>query len=144
MSYRTIPNSSTRYGLVVFDGNGSERSDDPDGISGYFSARILADLSSEGATTDVFLLAHGWMGDIPAAIEQYDHWIGAMESRAPDKERMARLRPNFKPLRIGLHWPSKPWGEEELGAAAFSPSILDDPVNLYLERLGDRPGMRDA
>ncbi len=144
MPYRTIPLSSTRYALIAFDGNGLERDNDPDGVSGRFSARILVDLSSESEITDVFLSSHGWMGDIPAAIEQYDHWIGAMEGCAQDKDRMARMRSNFKPMRIGVHWPSKPWGDEEFGAAAFSLSILRDPVDLYVERLGDRPGLREA
>jgi hypothetical protein len=139
MPYRTIPNSSTQYALIAFDGNGLELSD-ADGVGGCFSARIFADLSSDATTTDVFLLSHGWMGDIPAAIDQYDRWIGAMEARDDDKHRMSQRRLGFKPLRIGVHWPSKPWGDEELGAAAFSLSIQDDPVNLYLERLGDRRG----
>ena len=144
MPYRTIPNSSTRYALIAFDGNGSERSDDSDGVTGRFSARILDDVSSDVTITDVFLFSHGWMGDIPAAIDQYDHWIGAMEARAAEKDRMVRLRPNFKPLRVGVHWPSKPWGDEEFGAAAFALPTMHDPVNLYLARLGDRPGLREA
>ena len=39
--------------------------------------RILGELASE-PYTDVFLISHGWMGDVPAAVGQYDRWIGAM------------------------------------------------------------------
>jgi pimeloyl-ACP methyl ester carboxylesterase len=91
----------------------------------------------------VFLMSHGWMGDMPAAIYQYDRWFGAQVARTADQERMAQRRPGFKPLRIGVHWPSKPWGDEEF-VVATNYGLPEDLVELYVARLGDRHGLREA
>ncbi|MER2266088.1 hypothetical protein [Methylobacterium oxalidis] len=141
MPYRTIPGSASRYALLAFDAEGSERSDDPDARGSVFSERILADMTA-ATPTDVFILSHGWKGDVPAAIEQYDRWIAAMD-RSGGRAEAERQRSGFTPFRIGVHWPSQPWGDEELGAggASFAPV---DPVEAYVERLGDRPGLRQA
>src|SRR3712207_4587470 len=112
MPLRTIPGTDLSYALVAFDKDGVERDDDPDGPGGKLSARVLELLTDE-PVTDVFLLSHGWKGDVPGAVEQYDRWIRAMDDREPDKQRMAQRSPGFRPLRIGLHWPSLPWGDEE-------------------------------
>ena len=55
------------------------------------------------------------MGDVPAAVRQYDRWIGAMAACEDDLERARRVRPGFRPLLSGFHWPSLPFGDEELG-----------------------------
>ena len=53
------------YDLIGFDSAGSERGDDPDGLMTDQTLRTLADDAS--GVTDVFLVSHGWMGDLPAA-----------------------------------------------------------------------------
>jgi pimeloyl-ACP methyl ester carboxylesterase len=143
MPYRSIPGGSSRYALVAFDQEGHESTKDPDGLAGCFSRRLISDFAQD-TVTDVFLISHGWMGDMPAAIDEYDHWFGAQVASTADQERMARRRPGFKPLRIGVHWPSKPWGNEEFGGAAAAYSLPDDMVELYVARLGDRRGLREA
>jgi hypothetical protein len=138
MSFQTIPGTSTRYGLITYNEHGVERKDDPDGMSGLFSQRVLHD-AKQDPPSHVFLFSHGWKGDIPAAKDQYDRWIGAMLKRGDDR---AAAGAAFKPLWIGLHWPSLPFGDEEFGGGkAFD---LDDEgapdprklVDVYLERLG--------
>ena len=54
---------------------------------------------------------------------------------------MRATRPDFRPLLIGLHWPSEPFGNEELGVSS---------ANVMLQRLriiggsGNRcPGIRN-
>lgn len=146
MPIRTIAGDGSRYALLAFDSNGRERNDDPHGADGRLSHRVIEDLTVSEVTTDIFILCHGWQGDVPAAIVQYDRWIGAMNAQRADREEMERRRPGFRPYRIGVHWPSLPWGNEELGggnAAAFALGGVD-LVELYVERLGDRPGLRDA
>ncbi len=69
---------------------------------------------TKNAVTDVFLIVHGWQGDVNAAIEQYDRWVRAMVAMAIDRERAENRRPGFSPLIVGLHWPSLPWGDEEI------------------------------
>ena len=138
MGLHTIPNSEVRYGLMAFDGNGHEREES----AGKFSETLLREAAAE-PVTNVFLFSHGWMGDIPAAVDQYDRWIGALMKSA-DVARAKEVFPGFQPLLIGLHWPSLPWGEEEARedgsfAAGGGPGDL---LAEYVERFGDRPEIR--
>ncbi len=139
MPFRQSPSTHTPYTIVAFDKSGAERRDDPDGTNGVISARVLAELA-QNAPTDVFVFSHGWRGDIAAAVDQYNRWIDAMANLSADAVRMGS---SFRPAWIGLHWPSEPWGEEELGGggafatdASAPPAIA--PSNLletYLDRL---------
>lgn len=147
------------YDLICFDSSGTERTDDPDGLMSDQILRTLA--GDEAGVTDVFLLSHGWLGDIPAARSHYDGWVGAMTACAADLARMKRLRPDFKPHFVGIHWPSMPWGEESVAAGtSFSVAVdgipgedpVDDPakamvdamVDDYASRIADTPAARDA
>jgi hypothetical protein len=147
MPIRTIPGSETRYGLVCFDANGEERRNDPDAQGAIMSQRLLEIAAGEDIT-NIFLFSHGWMGDVPAAVNQYDRWIHAFDALAADREKAPGIFPGFRPLFIGLHWPSRPWGDEELsdtsfadGEEALGPDAL---YRLYLDRLGDNPAVRSA
>ena len=146
MALEQIPGASLGYYLIAFDKHGRERTDDPDG--GRFSRRALADLSAQ-PFTDVFLLSHGWKGDVAAARDQCNRWIAAMLACPDDITRMRTLRPNFRPMLIGLHWPSLPFGDEEFGegATAFDATAmpsLDDLIETYADRIADTPGARAA
>ena len=52
----------------------------------------------------------------------------------------------FVPFFLGLHWPSLPWGDEEIGAGANlqREAPVDTLVDLYAKRLGDTPEVRAA
>ena len=110
MPIRRVSDAQTEYCLIVFDAEGRERRE-PDGtlLSDVVNQRL-----KESPITDVFLTSHGWKGDVPAAIEQYDAWIGAMLEAEADRATARQLRPDFMPLIVGLHWPSLPWGDEEI------------------------------
>ena len=112
MSTHTIPGTSTEYHLIAFDADGQERTDDVAG--GVFSRTVLEKVKTE-SPTNIFFFSHGWKGDAPAAIDQYNRWIKAMVDLSPDAQRMGT---GFKPMWIGLHWPSLPWGEEGSGSFA--------------------------
>lgn len=133
---------SVGYSLLCFDAQGQERH----GSGGVASADLLA---AEPTPTDIFLEIHGWKGDVPAAIEQYDRWFTALKAREADRDWLASLRGgHFSPMFVGLHWPSLPFGDEELPAAPDF-AVADDEdnevlVELYAERLDDRSGLRDA
>ncbi|MBY0512485.1 MAG: hypothetical protein K2P78_01070, partial [Gemmataceae bacterium] len=103
------------YDLIGFDSSGDERLDDPHGVMSDVVLRTLADDAS--GITDVFLVSHGWMGDVPAAKAQYDGWVGAMSACGADLARASQQRPGFKPHVVGIHWPSLPWGDESFGGA---------------------------
>ena len=127
MPIETVPGTDLNYYLIAFDHAGNERTDERDGL---ISENILEALSSE-PITDVFLISHGWLSDVVAARQQYNDWIRAMyiaknQSNTP---RLEALRSDFHPLIIGLHWPSKPWGNENLDDRSFA---LDIPENSQL------------
>jgi hypothetical protein len=140
MGFERIPGTDVEYGLISFDADGKER---PEG--GALMSQQLIEKVKRDAVTNVFFFCHGWKGDLPAARDQYNRWIGAF-ARAPERQRAATVFPDFAPLFIGLHWPSQPWGDEELGGGAFgAPEVAVSPDALlrsYLERLGDRPEIR--
>lgn len=138
MPFRQSPSTFTPYSIVAFDKNGVERQDDPDGSSGAMSKRLLSEISTS-SPTDIFLFSHGWRGDVAAAINQYNRWIDAMARLSADAARMGSAS---KPMWIGLHWPSEPWGDEELGGAAAFGADASEPVTppaalleTYLDRL---------
>lgn len=84
----------------------------------------------------------------PAARIQYDRWIGAFARSTGDEQAMRARHPDFAIAHIGVHWPSQPWGDEELGdGASFAP--LAGPgaqamIDAYAQRLGDTPQVRAA
>ncbi|NID14088.1 alpha/beta hydrolase [Luteibacter yeojuensis] len=130
------------YDLVCFDKRGDERKEN----GRFFSEEVLRAVQHDGIT-DVFVLSHGWKGDVPAARDQYGRWIGAMLANADDIAAMAANRPGFKPLFVGVHWPSLPWGAEDIaGPVSFAlgddggRSIIDDAADALV----DTPKAREA
>jgi hypothetical protein len=113
MPFQKIKDLNVEYGLISFDREGVERTDDPNG--GTFS-KVLLEKAIAEKPTNIFLFCHGWKGDMVAAIDQYDRWIGAMAKLSSDQAKMGA---GFKPMWIGLHWPSQPWGEEGQRPASF-------------------------
>lgn len=139
------------YDLVCFDSRGGERTDDPDGLMSDLILRTIA--PDDSGITDVFLICHGWMGDVPAARAQYDRWLGAMAACPADLARMRQARPGFKPHVVGIHWPSMPWGDESFGEGGSFAVPIDgvpaaDPVEAFVDdyasRIADTPAARDA
>src|SRR5215468_629052 len=150
MPVETLPNhDDIRYHLIAFDAAGRERSEE-----GGLHSSVVLDETQANNPTDVFLFAHGWNGDVPGAIRQYNNWLNAMVSCADDRTSVAAMPGGFRPLLVGLHWPSKAWGDEELGGASFGietkPEDTSDAndvdllVGRYAARLTDSPPTRRA
>lgn len=149
MVRRSVPGTDVDYELVLFDKYGDERAD-PDGT--LFTSRL--DLLPPGLT-DIYVLSHGWKGDIPAALAQYDRWLGAMAEQVADRTKVRQLEPAYKPLVVAVHWPSLPWGAEDVEQTLLG---LDDNdelqaelelnndelVELYADRIADTPEVRAA
>jgi hypothetical protein len=143
MPIETVAGTSLRYYLIAFDTAGRERTEG----SGEWLSRRVMDLLSREPITDIFLMSHGWKGDVPAAREQYERWIGAMSRCTADLAQMRRVRLGFHPLLIGLHWPSLPYGDEDLGGSvSFNPGgdPIEDLVGQAAEQIADSPAARDA
>lgn len=140
MPIETVPGTTLQYYLINFDASGNERTE----ASGKISQKILEALATE-PFTDVFILSHGWLGDIPAARRQYNRWIGAMAKNEADIKKLKQVRPGFRPLLIGIHWPSKPWGNETLeDLAVSSESESSLPIAQMVEQYADRIGNTEA
>jgi hypothetical protein len=140
-----VPGSAFTYYLIAFDAAGRERTE---GSGERLTQRVMEVLARE-PITDVFLMSHGWKGDVPAAREQYGRWIAAMAQCGDDIACMRQVRPEFRPLLIGLHWPSLPWGDEELGGGAVSfsapvASRVEHLIERYAARIVDTPSARTA
>lgn len=134
MPYQKIPNQDLTYALLTFDQDGHERTDDT--VGGVFSKALVQKVRDE-QPTHIFFFIHGWEGDVPGAVDQYNRWMGAMWNLAADRTRMGD---DFRPMFIGLHWPSRPWGEEIIpqSAAAFGTAgglavsaMLEDAVQHF-------------
>ncbi len=145
MPVRKIPGSDAEYCLIVFDEDGRERRE-PDGslMSETIRQRIT---EANPDVTDVFFASHGWMGDVPAAIRQCDAWIAAMRALPHDSEAARERRPGFNPLIVGLHWPSLPWGDEDIpraGPGLLSGTDIESEIDAYAARIADTPRARAA
>ena len=86
---------------------------------------------------------------MPAAIAQFDRWIGAMAAQESDRAAVRNRPGGFSPLIVGLHWPSRPWGDENVpagGTALLSASggdtSDDDDVDAWARRIADTPRAR--
>jgi pimeloyl-ACP methyl ester carboxylesterase len=140
------------YRLISYDANGDERAED----GALASEEAVSDLAG---CTDVILLSHGWQADVSAARMQYGQWIATMLDR---DDRLASLRARKEDSRvkvIGMHWPSKAWGDEDLDDGGFpaSPvatssgeprgagaaSFKEEVVAGFAEKLEDTAEVRD-
>jgi hypothetical protein len=140
MSIETVPGTNLTFHLIAFDDAGRERPEP----GGQASAAAVAELANQ-PVTDVFLMSHGWLGDLPSARSRYQGWVAVMAGCAADFAQARQTRPGFRPLLIGVHWPSLPWGDERIGPAAASfAAPTAEGVEAYARRLGDTPAVRQA
>jgi hypothetical protein len=145
MPIERVPDTNLSYHLISFDAEGRERTDDP---GGRMSAQAI-EAVSRGSCTHIFLLSHGWKGDVREAKNQYEKWLAPALRCAADLERLKVRAGDFHPLIIGLHWPSLPWGDEEFATGPASFGVAAGPsdeelVDLYAARLGETPATRQA
>jgi hypothetical protein len=148
MPLRHIEQVGVGYYLMLLDENGVERPEDGQQLS------VAIKHAAEDEVTDVFVISHGWMGDIPAAISQYDRWITAMANQNNDRALAHNKDSDFKALIIGVHWPSLPWGEERTESAVLDADDdelaaerkmdADRLVDRYAKRIADTPAAREA
>lgn len=139
MPLESVPGTSLQYYLVNFDALGNER----DEVNGTKMSQTLIEVLKKEPITDMFIISHGWQGDIPAARSQYNRWIKAMAANTADIEKLKQIRPNFKPLLIGLHWPSLPWGNETMEADTEE-VLVESIVSEYAERIANTEPARNA
>jgi hypothetical protein len=137
MPFQPIPGSDEQYALLSFDANGNERTDDGPSL---FS-QVLLEKAKQEQPTNIFFFSHGWKGDVPAAVDQYNRWIGTMAKLKADRDKMG---PGFKPMWIGLHWPSQPFGEENIAGTSFSDTSGEGMDKLLEEAVAHFGGGDDV
>jgi hypothetical protein len=149
MPIRSVPgNADIGYFLVSHDADGHERTGDPEAPDGLLSKVVINAVRTK-PITDIFIISHGWKGDLAAAVDQYDRWMSAMAGCSEDVEALKLNRPGFQALLVGLHWPSLPWGDELLDRTAVAFSVGEDDafprlIDEYAERIADTPPTREA
>jgi hypothetical protein len=155
MSVEHSPEHEIAYHFVAYDAAGRERPSQHG-----LASTLLAEAAEQKRPTDVFLFSHGWNANPRGATEQYGHWVDAMAARTVDRERLRGRAIGFRPLLVGVHWPSKAWADEDLSDMSYAvggtsegapPNGVDsssDPISQlvaeYADRLGDSPTVRDA
>lgn len=117
MSLQHSPEHDVPYHLVSYDAKGLERAT-RDGPSSF------AAISGVGtdAPTDLLFFSHGWNAGMDDAIEQYGHWVDTMAARNADRERLVAGEGGFRPLLVGVHWPSKAWADGDPGSTSYGVS----------------------
>lgn len=114
MSIEHSPAHHIPYHFVAFDEKGNERT----GITGLASTE-LAEAVDQNKPTDIFVFSHGWDAAPRDAMNQYGRWVDAMAARDVDRARLRDRNGGFRPLLVGLHWPSKPWADEDLSGLSY-------------------------
>ena len=139
MPERKILNTDRTYYLINFDSDGRERAAD----NGQKMSSVVLDQLKNRPITDVFVMSHGWLGDIDDAQNQYDKWMANFWSCSADIESVKKKRPDFFPISIGLHWPSKPFGNEDTGGA-FSLDFTSDGSDVVNKATSAQLELLDA
>jgi hypothetical protein len=87
--------------------------------------RLLEDAAA-GRYTDIFVFSHGWNNDWPGALDNYRHFIKGFMAMV--QQRGLALPAPFRPLLIGIHWPSAAltFGDEEGPIMAAAPDAAPD------------------
>jgi hypothetical protein len=156
VSVEHSPDHGIAYHFVCYDTSGRERR----GERGLASDQIMAAATGEHPS-DIFVFSHGWNADPEAAVAQYGRWVDTMAARTGDRERLCARAGGFRPLLIGVHWPSRAWADEDLTSMSYAvdpapdtathwakgPAVTDPVERLvadYADRLGGGPNARDA
>ncbi len=146
MPVRTIPGSDVQYHLINFDADGVERAASDGTMLSELVRKRVADPAD--GITDVFFCSHGWQGDVPAAIEQYDKWVAAM-AQSPDSTLIRARQPGFKSIVVGVHWPSLPFGDENIPGTggvlgADDGTNIEAQIDAYAASIANTQTARDA
>ena len=152
MSVEHSPGHGIPYYLVCYDASGRERP----AKDGLASDGLLTAATAE-RPSDVFIFSHGWNADPGGAVQTYGRWVDVMAASASNRARLDAGAGGFRPLLVGLHWPSKAWADENLAGMSYSAGddsevsstdrvtdSVEQLVTWYADNLGGGPGAEAA
>ena len=127
---RTVEGQALPYYVLPFDGDGV--------CTGPQTAQHLLDAAH--GYSDIFLFSHGWNNDWAAATQRYEAFIQGVQSLR--REYHLPAPPGYKPLLVGIFWPSQAlaWFESEVGpgfAAGGDPALQAAQADLLQGVLQD-------
>jgi hypothetical protein len=88
--------------------------------------------------TDCFVFCHGWLYDEAEARRDAGRFFALLE------QTLAPLRERVAPLRVVLHWPSRPFAGGESGDHATGPGVWPEIEQRVGRRAGRRAGRDTA
>jgi hypothetical protein len=84
-----------------------------------------------GSATDCFLFCQGWLDDQAEAHEKSVRFFALLDGV------LAPLRERIVPLRLGLHWPSKPFADGPLTRDARATGLWPELEHRFAARSPD-------
>lgn len=101
-------------------------------------------LSSLQGVTDIFLFSHGWNNDWSVATKRYEEFIRGFQALRSAKA--LAMPPNYKPLLVGIFWPSQSLTifESETGPGFASTATHDASIGEMQALLADIAGQLPA
>ena len=93
-----------------------------------------------GSATDCFLFCHGWLYEEAEARQEAARFFALLDGV------LAPLRERIVPLRLGLHWPSKPFADRGLTGAAGATGLWPELERRSVKRspCGSSPRRRPS
>jgi pimeloyl-ACP methyl ester carboxylesterase len=100
---------------------------DEDGVcTGPVTRQHLLDALRQGFHTDVFLFSHGWNNTWPSAIRRYESFISGFAAARAQYPLAAGQE--FRPLLIGVFWPSAVLVQPEERAPGIAGEGVEEPA----------------
>lgn len=87
-----------------------------------------------GAATDCFVFCHGWLTDQAEARD------GALRFFAHLDTALQPLSDRVVPLRLAIHWPSRPFADPTPARRAGQPKVMPAPLGRLGELAHHQPG----
>ena len=102
--------------------------------------------------TDVFITSHGWIADEQGARTQYNKWVDVMnfcdEGRELLVKKRGREQRKFRPLTIGIHWPSRPLADKNVDIQSLiveGMEMNEETLSIFIaSRLAETEPARQA
>ncbi len=134
--------AGTRYALLAFDADGRERMDDPDSPTDRSHGRCSMISRPSGPPTSSSCVTAGGRYH-PRRRSNTIGGIAAMD-RSPDPGRSRKSQARFQAIPHRCPLAESTVGDEELGSGPAAFDEPADPIALYVERFGDRPGSENV